>query len=302
MRKRVVWIFSILVVWSWAAEPRPPVAGNRTAVTVAHVYVRFYVGYIILLFSLMIPVVLSCLSPEEASGARELHRALAEGTWRRAARRHFPRPSASSHVALSLFLSFSLSLFLLLPSFLLYRGCRSVGTSPDRLFPFADSCSQLLLAARRSGGDTDGSILMSPCLLGRDVGEQVEKDLYTQTHTQTHTDTQREHTVYTHTHTNRIPYKHSHACMCGELSHTFFPFTLWTLTWHSCPQTLEQSAEEHKGSRPPPPRTTSTTTYWGDHVGYCTHKQTHKHFAKSTQVFPLTNLLLSRWRSHRNDF
>lgn len=55
-----------------------------------------------------------------------------------------------------------------------------------------------------------------------------------------------EHRQYIHTHTdahtNRIQCLHSHACMCGELSHTFFPFTLQAFTWHSCPETLEQSA------------------------------------------------------------
>lgn len=37
------------------------------------------------------------------------------------------------------------------------------------------------LAIGPAGGDADGSILMSPRLLGRDVREQVEEDLLTHT-------------------------------------------------------------------------------------------------------------------------
>lgn len=93
-------------------------------------------------------------------------------------------------------------------------------------FPFPDSWSELLAAWRsgqRGERDADGSILMSPCLLGRDVAEQVERDLLTHTHTE-------DVYMHIHTRTNRIQRIHSHACMCGELSHTFFPFTLEAFT------------------------------------------------------------------------
>lgn len=48
------------------------------------------------------------------------------------------------------------------------------------------------------------------------------------------------HRHWTYTYTYRCI--HSHACMCGELSHTFFSFTLSALTRHSRPETLKQSA------------------------------------------------------------
>lgn len=94
------------------------------------------------------------------------------------------------------------------------------------------------LAIGPAGGDADGSILMSPRLLGRDVREQVEEDLLTHTeHIYIHTYT------YTYRCTHKIgssAYTVMHVCV-GSFHTHFFPFTLEAFTRHSRPQTLTQS-------------------------------------------------------------
>lgn len=77
------------------------------------------------------------------------------------------------------------------------------------------------LAIGPAGKEADGSILMSPCLLGRDIREQVEKDL--QTHTHTHTQTE----LYMHARADaltnisqQIQYAVTHVCV--ESSNTHF--------------------------------------------------------------------------------
>lgn len=110
------------------------------------------------------------------------------------------------------------------PSFiLLYRSCHSFGTSRDRLFHSQTAgASYWLFGDRASRGETQMvQFSCHPVCLAETwegvVGASGEGFTHThRTYIHTHTDA----------HTNRIRCIHSHACMCGELSRTFFPFTL----------------------------------------------------------------------------
>ena len=210
---------------------------------------------------------------------------------------HLPRLTSLS---LSVSLSVSLSSPSLIP---LYRGCRSVGTSRVRLFSIRRQLQRVTGGPAIGGGGRhrwfNSHVTLSAWQRRR--GASGEGFIHTDTHTHTyiHIHTQIESSTYTVTH------------VCVESFHTRFSH-LHCGRWHdtlvhrhsSRVQRQLRFHEEHKGSRPPPPPphpTTSTTTYRGDHVGYHTHKQTRKHFAERTRVFPLTNLLLSWWRRHRNN-
>lgn len=99
------------------------------------------------------------------------------------------------------------------PSFFCTAVAIRFGTPRDLLFHSQAAGASYWLLGDRSGGrkEADGSIPMSPCLLGRDVREQVEKDLLTHN----------ENILYIHAHadalTTGIQCTHSHAYKCREL-------------------------------------------------------------------------------------
>lgn len=95
--------------------------------------------------------------------------------------------SASSHVTLVFFPG---------PSFFCTAVAIRFGTPRDLLFHSQAAGASYWLLGDRSGRrkEADGSIPMSPCLLGRDVREQVEKDLLTHN----------ENILYIHAHANAL--------------------------------------------------------------------------------------------------
>lgn len=164
------------------------------------------------------PVVLSCLSSGEASGVRQQafqwwHTSTGPQPWFKEKKavvkagrfKKVASTSASCHVIFSFFILHSFVSRLLF-----------VWNISGSSFPFSDSWRELV-AAWRSGQreDADGSILMSPRLLGRDMSEQVETDLLT-------------YRTYIHTHTDAHIYRNqciqSHAstvCVEGTYTHLF---------------------------------------------------------------------------------
>lgn len=113
---------------------------------------------------------------------------------------------------------------------LLYRGC--VGSehlgivfSIPRQLEGVSGC----LAIRPAGETQMLRFSCRPVCLAETTGSKW-RGICSNTHIHTRTDA----------HSSGIKCIHSHACMCAELSHTFFPFTLEAFTRHPHPDTLAE--------------------------------------------------------------
>lgn len=131
--------------------------------------------------------------------------------------------SASSHITL---------IFILHPSFFCDDvAIHSSGSLGRLLDSQTAGVSYCLAGDWASGGDADGSILMSPCLLGTDAGQQVERDLLT-------------HRIYTvYTYTKKIQWVCSHACV-SAFTHICFHLHSWFLLDTPIQKHLDRAAVE----------------------------------------------------------
>lgn len=154
--------------------------------------------------------------------------------------------------------------------------------------PFPDSWSELL-AVWRSGlrGRRrwfNSHVTLSPWQRRRGASGE---GFHSSAHLHAHTDA----------HTSSVECTHSHACMRGELSHTFFPFTLEAFTPRSLPGTLEESAAAEYGSfKATPMRSRKRLASAARHKSNNVHRDHLSQKYKSKKK----NQLFLTWKSYRN--